>query len=306
MINRLTKLILIFLIFNTGFVYGTRFIIGNILRIIFKIFDIHNPPIIGMISTLTYNYTSQFLLLFIILYLLKKFDYMKYVKISLKAFLKLIVFTILLVGITKCLLDIFHIYNFTIWTGIEEKSLYWVSWVDYVGAILFIFLFVFVALTEEYLFRVIIYHKVSEIISLKNKVLHAIIAVLLTNILFAMGHWPSHGYKLLPYLYLTLWGIYFSYLYLRTKNIYTACVMHFILNAGIIVTWPLKNLSLILNAGEIFYIIVSIFLIEAYKIFKYFNRNNKTLNKLSERNIETGENQTFYEINKNEFWKRMF
>ncbi|KUJ90190.1 MAG: Abortive infection protein [Caldanaerobacter subterraneus] len=90
--------------------------------------------------------TSQFLLLFITLYLLKKFDYMKYVKISLKAFLKLIVFTILLVGITKCLLDIFHIYNFTIWTGIKEKSLYWVSWVDYVGAILFIFLFVFVAL----------------------------------------------------------------------------------------------------------------------------------------------------------------
>jgi len=32
--------------------------------------------------------------------------------------------------------------------------------------------------------------------------------------------------------------------------------MHFILNAGIIVTWPLKNLSLILNAGEIFYIII--------------------------------------------------
>jgi hypothetical protein len=65
-------------------------------------------------------------------------------------------------------------------------------------------------------------------------------------------------------------------------------------------------LPLILNAGEIFYIIVSIFLIEAYKIFKHFNRNNKTLDKLSERNIETGENQTFYEVNKNEFWKRMF
>lgn len=270
MVKRLIKLILIVFAFNIAFGYGTRFAIGSILKIFFNIFGLHNPRIIIMISSLIYNYAAAFLFLFIVLYLLKKFDYMRHISISLKAFFKLIIFTMLVVVLTKYSLDRFNIYNFSIWIGLKHSSFYWTSWVDYLVASLQIFAFTFVALTEEYFYRVIVYHKISEIITLKNRGFEIITAILLTNILFSLGHYPIRNYNIWQLLSVFIWGLFFSYLYLRTKNIYTACTMHFILDARVIITLPFKNFPLFFSSADPFYIIISILLIEIYKAYKRF------------------------------------
>ncbi|MBE0067908.1 CPBP family intramembrane glutamic endopeptidase [Thermoanaerobacterium thermosaccharolyticum] len=137
------------------------------------------------------------------------------------------------------------------------------------------FYFVLVALEEEYLFRVVLYYKVLETIVLKNKALKLIIAILLTNAIFSMSHFPiaylvHHGNMNITYfLNVFISGIIASYLYLRTGNIYIAFAMHFVGDARIIELYPYNRLPIYVYFIDNM-MVVSVIIIEIYSICKYF------------------------------------
>ncbi|WP_231293842.1 CPBP family intramembrane glutamic endopeptidase [Thermoanaerobacterium thermosaccharolyticum] len=122
------------------------------------------------------------------------------------------------------------------------------------------------ALTEEYLYRVTLYFKISEILNLKSNVLKIMLSVILTNILFSFVHYPIRHYNFSKLFEIFITGIYFSYLFLRTGNIYLACMMHFYFDFPILTT---------INIGyyhyeEIILLIISIMLIESYYMIKHY------------------------------------
>ncbi|MEG6570297.1 CPBP family intramembrane glutamic endopeptidase [Thermoanaerobacterium thermosaccharolyticum] len=126
-------------------------------------------------------------------------------------------------------------------------------------------LFILVALTEEYLYRVTLYFKISEILNLKSNVLKIVFSIILTNILFSIAHYPIRHYNFSKLFEIFITGIYFSYLFLRTGNIYLACMMHFCFDFPILTT---------VNIGyyyeEIILLIISIMLIESYYMIKHY------------------------------------
>lgn len=212
------------------------------------------------LTTMT-NYGIQLLMLVIALYLLNKFNYIKYIKFSLKSFFELVVYTTLLIIVLS---NAFHIGHYFVWnTG------------NFVTILFQNFYFVFVALEEEYLFRVVLYYKVLETIVLKNKTLKVIIAILLTNAMFSMSHFPitylvHHGNMNITYfLNVFISGIIASYLYLRTGNIYIASAMHFIGDARIIELYPYNRLPIYAYFIDNM-MVVSVIIIEIYSICKYF------------------------------------
>ncbi|WP_274892703.1 hypothetical protein [Thermoanaerobacterium sp. R66] len=130
------------------------------------------------LTTMT-NYGIQLLMLVFALYLLNKFNYIKYVKFTLKSFFELVAYTMLLIILIIILSKAFHIGYYFVWnTG------------NFVTILFQNFYFVFVALEEEFLFRVVLYYKILETIIVKNKTLKVIIVVILLNILCSISHFP--------------------------------------------------------------------------------------------------------------------
>ncbi|PHO06852.1 CAAX protease [Thermoanaerobacterium thermosaccharolyticum] len=206
------------------------------------------------------NYIVQIVSLIIAIYMLKKFNYLNYVKLSLKTILELIVYILSLLLLTIILVNIFHLKYYLIWNTSES----------YATLIFQNFYFLFVGLGEEFLFRVILYYKILDTIILKNKKLRMIIAVIITSFLFTMAHIPMlsiGNIQIFSTLNIFMWGIFSSYLYLRTKNIYVAAIAHFFTDAGIIIDYTeiyYGILSTFIN------IITSVIIIEIYNICKYF------------------------------------
>ncbi|WP_231292647.1 CPBP family intramembrane glutamic endopeptidase [Thermoanaerobacterium thermosaccharolyticum] len=158
----------------------------------------------------------------------------------------------------------FHIGHYFVWnTG------------NFVTILFQNFYFVLVALEEEYLFRIVLYYKVLETIVLKNKALKVIIAILLTNAIFSISHFPitylvHHGNMNITYfLNVFISGIFASYLYLRTGNIYIASAMHFIGDARIIRIYTYNRLPIYAYFIDNM-MVISVIIIEIYNICKYF------------------------------------
>lgn len=214
--------------------------------------------------TIMTNYGIQFLMLVLALYLLNKFNYIKYIKFSLKSFFELVAYTMLLIILIIVLSKAFHIGYYFVWnTG------------NFVTILFQNFYFVFVALEEEYLFRVVLYYKILETIIVKNKTLKVIIAILLTNAMFSMAHFSitylvHHGNMNITYfLNVFISGIIASYLYLRTGNIYIASAMHFIGDAKIIKLYPYNRLPIYVYFIDDM-MVISVIIIEIYSICEYF------------------------------------
>ncbi|MEG6568118.1 CPBP family intramembrane glutamic endopeptidase [Thermoanaerobacterium thermosaccharolyticum] len=137
------------------------------------------------------------------------------------------------------------------------------------------FYFVFVALEEEYLFRVVLYYKILETIIVKNKTLKVIIVVILLNILCSISHFPitylaHHEDMNIPYfLNVFITGIFASYFYLRTGNIYISSVMHFIGDARIIELYTYNRLPIYVYFIDDM-MVISVIIIEIYSICEYF------------------------------------
>jgi len=264
MIKKLSVLILIFFIF-VMVLYFYQFTMTYLFEGIYHFFDLkNNDPFLMISSNLIYNFTMQILLLFLALFLLKKFNYTRYIKTSLKSIIKAFIFIILLLTFTKYILDIFKIYNIFLLTDFKNIIASW-NKVDYIVALLQLILFIIVALTEEYLYRITLYFKISEILNLKNKILKIIFSVIFTNILFSIAHYPIRHYNISTLFEIFITGIYFSYLFLRTSNIYLACMIHFYFDFPILTT---------INSGyyyyqEIILLTISVVLIEGYFIIKY-------------------------------------
>jgi|GEM_PF-2837256 len=215
------------------------------------------------LTTMT-NYGIQLLMLVIALYLLNKFNYIKYIKFSLKSFFELVIYTMLLMMLIIVLSNAFHIGHYFVWnTG------------NFVTILFQNFYFVLVALEEEYLFRVVLYYKVLETIVLKNKALKVIIAVILLNILCLMSHFPitylvhHENMNITYFLNVFISGIFASYLYLRTGNIYIASAMHFIGDARIIRIYTYNRLPIYAYFIDNM-MVISVIIIEIYSICKYF------------------------------------
>jgi len=148
------------------------------------------------------NYIIQITLLIIAIYLLKKFNFMNYVKLSLKSILELTVYTLLLLILTILLLNVFRIRYYFIWnTGKSYATLIFQN-----------FYFVFVGLGEELLFRVILYYKILDTIILKNKKLRMMIAVIITSFLFTIAHIPVLSVKNIE-IFSTLNIFYMGYIF---------------------------------------------------------------------------------------------
>ncbi|MGF7400279.1 CPBP family intramembrane metalloprotease [Thermoanaerobacterium thermosaccharolyticum] len=85
-----------------------------------------------------------------------------------------------------------------------------------------------------------------------------------------MAHIPIlsvRNIQIFSTLNIFMWGIFFSYLYLKTKNIYVAAIAHFFTDTGIIIDYTeiyYGILSTFIN------IITSVIIIEIYNICKYF------------------------------------
>ncbi|AGB18866.1 CPBP family intramembrane glutamic endopeptidase [Thermoanaerobacterium thermosaccharolyticum] len=229
------------------------------------------------LTTMT-NYGIQLLMLVIALYLLNKFNYIKYIKFSLKSFFELIVYTALLIILIIVLSNAFHIGHYFVWNTGNFMTILFQN-----------FYFVFVALEEEYLFRVVLYYKVLETIVLKNKALKVIIAILLTNAIFSMSHFPitylvhRGNMNITYFLNVFITGIFVSYLYLRTGNIYIPSVMHFIGDARIIELYPYNRLPIYVYFIDNI-MVVSVIIIEIYNICKYFYNKNYKIIKYNNKN----------------------
>ncbi|SNX55316.1 CPBP family intramembrane glutamic endopeptidase [Thermoanaerobacterium sp. RBIITD] len=261
MFKKLNILIFLYFIFEMA-LYFSKFIMTYLFEGIYHFFNLKdNDPFLRISSNLIYNYTIQILMLFLALYLLKRFKYTKYIKISVKAIIKLIAFTILLFICTKYALSMFS--NNFLWTELKYAIKEW-SKLDYIVAILQVALFMLVALAEEYLFRIILYLKILEISNFKNNTLKTIFSIILTNILFSIGHLSMQNYDFYMLLQVFISGIYFSYLFLRTNNIYLACIMHFNYDFPIMAIVDKKYYFQIAS------LIISVVLIEGYFIIKYY------------------------------------
>jgi|GEM_PF-3364510 len=264
MIKKLSILILIFFIFVMA-LYFYQFIMIYLFEGIYHFFNIrNNDPLVMTSSNLVYNFITEILLLILALFLLKKFNYTKYIKTSFKSIIKTFLFMTLSLIFTKYILDIFKIYNIFLLTDFKNIIASW-NKVDYIVAISQMILFILVALTEEYLYRVTLYFKISEILNLKSNILKIVFSIILTNILFSIAHYPIRHYNLYKLFEIFITGIYFSYLFLRTGNIYLACMMHFCFDFPILTT---------VNIGyyyeEIILLIISIMLIESYYMVKHY------------------------------------
>ncbi|MGF7397028.1 CPBP family intramembrane glutamic endopeptidase [Thermoanaerobacterium thermosaccharolyticum] len=250
--KELTKIILT--------VYAFIAIVFSIIYII-KIFILKYNNL--YLTTMT-NYGIQLLMLVLALYLLNKFNYIKYIKFSLKSFFELVAYTMLLIILIIVLSNAFYIGHYFVWNTGSSMTILFQN-----------FYFVLVALEEEYLFRVVLYYKVLETIVLKNKALKLIIAILLTNAIFSMSHFPiaylvHHGNMNITYfLNVFISGIIASYLYLRTGNIYIAFAMHFVGDARIIELYPYNRLPIYVYFIDNM-MVVSVIIIEIYSICKYF------------------------------------
>jgi len=96
---------------------------------------------------------------------------------------------------------------------------------------------VFVGVTEELLFRGYILTRLIKFWAARNKVLGQILAVVVASFLFATAHIPQRMYQvargdmtlagvLASVVLLSIVGIVFSYLFLRTKNIILVGLIH--------------------------------------------------------------------------------
>ncbi|AGB19790.1 CPBP family intramembrane glutamic endopeptidase [Thermoanaerobacterium thermosaccharolyticum] len=264
MFKKFNILILIFFIFVMA-LYFYQFIMIYLFEGIYYFFNIrNNDPLVMTSSNLVYNFITEILLLILALFLLKKFNYTKYIKTSFKSIIKAFIFMSLSLTFTKYILDIFKIYNIFLLTDFKNIIASW-NKIDYIVAISQMILFILVALTEEYLYRVTLYFKISEILNLKSNVLKIVFSIILTNILFSIAHYPIRHYNFSKLFEIFITGIYFSYLFLRTGNIYLACMMHFCFDFPILTT---------VNIGyyyeEIILLIISIMLIESYYMIKHY------------------------------------
>jgi CAAX amino terminal protease family. len=264
MFKKFNILILIFFIFVMA-LYFYQFIMIYLFEGIYHFFNIrNNDPLVMTSSNLVYNFIAEILLLILALFLLKKFNYTKYIKTSFKSIIKTFLFMTLSLIFTKYILDIFKIYNIFLLTDFKNIIASW-NKVDYIVAISQMILFILVALTEEYLYRVTLYFKISEILNLKSNILKIVFSIILTNILFSIAHYPIRHYNISTLFEIFITGIYFSYLFLRTGNIYLACMMHFCFDFPILTT---------VNIGyyyeEIILLIISIMLIESYYMIKHY------------------------------------
>ncbi|MDI3312701.1 MAG: CPBP family intramembrane metalloprotease [Thermoanaerobacterium sp.] len=265
MIKKLSALILIFFIFVMA-LYFNQFIMIYLFEGIYHFFNIrNNDPLVMTSSNLVYNFITEILLLILALFLLKKFNYTKYIKTSSKSIIKTFLFMALSLTFTKYILDIFKIYNIFLLTDFKNIIASW-NKVDYIVAISQMILFILVALTEEYLYRVTLYFKISEILNLKSNVLKIVFSIILTNILFSIAHYPIRHYNISTLFEIFILGIYFSYLFLRTGNIYLACMMHFYYDLPILSTIDIRYH----HYREIISLIISIMLIESYYMIKHY------------------------------------
>ncbi|WP_434654496.1 CPBP family intramembrane glutamic endopeptidase [Thermoanaerobacterium thermosaccharolyticum] len=264
MFKKFNILILIFFIFVMA-LYFYQFIMIYLFEGIYYFFNIrNNDPLVMTSCNLVYNFITEILLLILALFLLKKFNYTKYIKTSFKSIIKAFIFMSLSLTFTKYILYIFKIYNIFLLTDFKNIIASW-NKIDYIVAISQMILFILVALTEEYLYRVTLYFKISEILNLKSNVLKIVFSIILTNILFSIAHYPIRHYNFSKLFEIFITGIYFSYLFLRTGNIYLACMMHFCFDFPILTT---------VNIGyyyeEIILLIISIMLIESYYMIKHY------------------------------------
>ncbi|HHV74853.1 MAG TPA: CPBP family intramembrane metalloprotease, partial [Thermoanaerobacterium sp.] len=110
MIKKLSALILIFFIFVMA-LYFYQFIMMYLFEGIYHFFNIrNNDPLVMTSSNLVYNFITEILLLVLAIFLLKKFNYIKFIKMSFKSIIKAFIFMLLSLTFTKYILDIFKIY----------------------------------------------------------------------------------------------------------------------------------------------------------------------------------------------------
>ncbi|AFK86991.1 MULTISPECIES: CPBP family intramembrane glutamic endopeptidase [Thermoanaerobacterium] len=265
MIKKLGILILIFIIFVMA-LYFYQFMMMYLFEGIYHFFNIrNNDPLVMTSSNLVYNFITEILLLVLAIFILKKFNYTKYIKTSFKSIIKALLFMTLSLIFTKYILDIFKIYNIFLLTDFKNIIASW-NKVDYIVAISQMILFILVALSEEYLYRITLYFKISEILNLKSNILKIVFSVILTNILFSIAHYPIRHYNISKLFEIFITGIYFSYLFLRSGNIYLACMMHFYFDFPILTTIDIGYY----RYEEIILLMISIMLIESYYMVKRY------------------------------------
>lgn len=183
---------------------------------------------------------------------------------------KIVSFVVLPIVLSQCLW--FTFWKF--WSIQKSSAIYWLSFwilwatiiwwayyflqniiewnaistsltVRWVTSTTFIFIFLYImfwnSLVEEYFFRSIIFRSLKEY---SRK-----IAYIVSSLLFALYHFAIfgtwfHGYILLLALFwLFAWGIFFDWLYEKTKGIWGAWIFHIIADLIILIIWYIEFFS---------------------------------------------------------------